>query len=197
MINFRCPKCGNWLSVPMSQAGRSETCPICGNVVIVPALSQSTTPPSPSAMGPGASRQGGKPAMPPVILWGLGLYIFTCFLGLVHGALVGLPGDMSEEQARTLVGLACIALFLFPAEVLGVVLACLGHAWGAILLICITALSLLVRLAGAAAAPFLFMRPLGVISSVTGIASLICFVVPSAWRYYDASAAYRRSVRRN
>ena len=135
--------------------------------------------------------------MPPVILWGLVLYIFSEFLGLAAAALVGVPEDMTEEQAKTLVGLGCIALFLFPAEVLGVVMACLGHAWGAILLICTEVLGLLIGLAGAAAAPFLSMRPLGVISSLAGIASFICFVVPPAWRYYEASAAYPRTVRRN
>ena len=35
MINFKCPKCNDWLSVPESMAGQPETCP-CGNVSTVP-----------------------------------------------------------------------------------------------------------------------------------------------------------------
>lgn len=36
MINFRCPKCGDFLSVPESLAGSTEECPGCGNVATVP-----------------------------------------------------------------------------------------------------------------------------------------------------------------
>ena len=35
MINFRCPKCNDMLSVPESVAGEKENCP-CGNICIVP-----------------------------------------------------------------------------------------------------------------------------------------------------------------
>lgn len=36
MIDFKCPKCGEAMSVPDSLAGRTETCPECGNVAVVP-----------------------------------------------------------------------------------------------------------------------------------------------------------------
>lgn len=38
MINYRCPKCNDQMSVPSSLAGQTETCPSCGNVAIVPPL---------------------------------------------------------------------------------------------------------------------------------------------------------------
>ena len=36
MIDFKCPKCGETLSVPDSLGGQAETCPKCGNVAAVP-----------------------------------------------------------------------------------------------------------------------------------------------------------------
>ena len=36
MINFRCPKCNDYLSVPESLAGSSEKCPNCDNICIIP-----------------------------------------------------------------------------------------------------------------------------------------------------------------
>ena len=36
MIDFKCPKCQEHMSVPDSLAGQTETCPSCGNVTIVP-----------------------------------------------------------------------------------------------------------------------------------------------------------------
>ena len=36
MINFRCPKCNDELSVPDSVSGQTETCPSCGNITVVP-----------------------------------------------------------------------------------------------------------------------------------------------------------------
>ena len=37
MINFRCPKCNDMLSVPESVVGEKENCP-CGNVCIIPSI---------------------------------------------------------------------------------------------------------------------------------------------------------------
>lgn len=45
MINFRCPKCDDMLSVPESVAGEKETC-LCGNVCIIPVIA-TTKPESP------------------------------------------------------------------------------------------------------------------------------------------------------
>ncbi|MCD6378208.1 MAG: hypothetical protein J7L99_05100 [Planctomycetes bacterium] len=36
MIHIKCPKCGDFLSVPESIAGQTVTCPNCGNVSVVP-----------------------------------------------------------------------------------------------------------------------------------------------------------------
>ena len=36
MMDFKCPKCGEEVSVPDSVCGQTETCPHCGNVTIVP-----------------------------------------------------------------------------------------------------------------------------------------------------------------
>lgn len=36
MIDFKCPKCGEQLSVPSSLAGQTTACPQCGNVAVVP-----------------------------------------------------------------------------------------------------------------------------------------------------------------
>lgn len=48
MIDFKCPKCHEMMSVPDSLAGHSETCPSCGHVVIVPQ-------PTPPAVQPAAT----------------------------------------------------------------------------------------------------------------------------------------------
>lgn len=37
MIDFKCPNCGEPMSVPTCLAGRTETCPGCGKEVAVPA----------------------------------------------------------------------------------------------------------------------------------------------------------------
>jgi hypothetical protein len=43
----------------------------------------------------------------------------------------------------------------------------------------------------ALAVPSVFKHPSVLVTLPVSIASFICFILPSSWRYYDASAAYR------
>ena len=195
MINFRCPKCNDWLSVPDSQSGAKETCPTCGNVCLVPVA---TT----SSVIDAAGRQSRvssaprlrKPERPDVVKLGLALYIAAFVLGVINGVIAHEP-EMDKEMLATLLGLGCISLLLVPADILGLVMACLGRAWGAILMICTTALDFLLWAAMAAAAPSLVFSPIAILSTISSITSLVCFILPSAWGYYADSGAYRRNRR--
>lgn len=194
MINFRCPKCNDWLNVPESLVGDKETCPNCGNVCIVPtpsgSLANQNVPPSIETTAQRRVVQP-EPRMPDVMKVGLAMYIASFVLGLASGLLGG-SLEVSEENAAGLLGMGCLALLLLPADIVGLVMACLGRAWGAILMICTTAVGLILSLASAGfvAGPGI---PLYIVSWVLGIASLICFVVPSAWAFYRQSEAYRKS----
>ena len=46
MIHFKCPKCGDFISVQDSCAGQTSTCPGCGNVSVVPAAQQAPEAPA-------------------------------------------------------------------------------------------------------------------------------------------------------
>jgi len=131
--------------------------------------------------------------MPDVMKAGLVMYVVSSALGLMSG-LGGFP-ELSEEQVTRLTGIGCIALPLFAADIMGLVMACLGRAWGAILMTCTTVTGLVLDLA---------IAPMGIVGSggsaivlltwIIGVASLACFIVPSAaWSYYSQSEAYRKS----
>lgn len=135
-----------------------------------------------------------KPEVPTVVMVGLALYIVSFAVGLIGGIITGEPG-IDEASAGPILGLGCIALLVLAADILGVVMACLGRAWGAILMMFSFGVGFLVSVAMAGVAPSLppFCYPVAILSRVSGIASLVCFLVPSAWRYYEASAAYRKN----
>jgi len=76
MIHFKCPKCGDFISVEDSCAGQSTTCPGCGNVSVVPAAQPAPEAPGPVQL-PVAAKDPGKEAR----MWGMlchlaGLAIF-------------------------------------------------------------------------------------------------------------------------
>lgn len=54
MINLKCPKCGQYMSVSESLAGHDETCPNCGNVNVIPSVGPAVSAPAP-ALGPVAN----------------------------------------------------------------------------------------------------------------------------------------------
>ena len=45
MINFNCPRCGTFLSVPDSLIGQQESCPGCRSLLTVPGQQQPAAPP--------------------------------------------------------------------------------------------------------------------------------------------------------
>ena len=52
MIDFKCPKCGENMSVPDLLVGQAERCPSCGNAAVVPLSGPPTVPPPPAAFVP-------------------------------------------------------------------------------------------------------------------------------------------------
>ena len=195
MINFRCPKCQDWLSVSISRQGQTETCPSCGNVAVVPIHGEPGTPDVAPGMSLNTSEDAKKPPMPPVIRWGLGLYIASSALAFLAGSLTGMSGGIDEEQlAGGTTGGGCFVLLVLAADILGVVMACLGHAWGAVWQIFtrgLTAIPLFLDLG--ASASLLSSHPVFLIALPASIGSVVFFVLPSAWPYYGACAASRQS----
>jgi hypothetical protein len=126
---------------------------------------------------------------------GLAMYIANFVLGfsigLFYYGLYG-PPEISEENAAGLSGIACLLLILEPADIVGFIMACLGRAWGAILMTCTTAVGGILGLA-AVNMMGIGWSPIRVLGSIFGVASLVCFLVPSAWAYYRQSDAYRKS----
>ncbi len=197
MINFRCPKCDDWLSVAESSAGAKETCPACGNVCIVPAPVQPVQGHTAAPLAEPQHSQSGpvsKPLMPDVLKAGIVLYIGAFLLSLASG-LGGGSAEISEEQATSVVGMGCIALLLVLADIVGLVMACLGRAWGAILMACTTVIGFLFSLAYAASVPGTG-GPLYWLSTIASLASLGCFIAPSAWAFYTECDKYRVGVKR-
>ena len=86
MIEMRCPKCGEAMSIPEEQAGQNVSCPRCGNVTQAAA---GAPPP------PGAAQAGPGPAAPPAGPTMLTekqshTWAMLCHLGALAG-LVGIP----------------------------------------------------------------------------------------------------------
>lgn len=138
-----------------------------------------------------------KPPVPEILWWGVALYVLSFGLGMVAG-LVGEPPRLTdEEKVRIVVAYCCFGLPLLVVDLVGMVVACLGYVWGAVLRICVLGLSLLMLLAAFIVEPSLVAQPLSLFSTLVGIGSVVCFVVPPAWEYYRACEAYRRSQSRH
>ncbi|MCY3021378.1 MAG: hypothetical protein NTW87_20375 [Planctomycetota bacterium] len=125
---------------------------------------------------------------------GLAMYIVSFVFGVASSFWEGSPAfaEFPRDQAAGLLAMGCIALLILPADVLGLVMACLGRAWGAILLICTTATGFVLSFASANYVPG-GKSPLYILSMILGVACVICFVVPSAWAFYRQSEEYRKS----
>ena len=124
---------------------------------------------------------------------GLVLYVGSFVLALLGVALFGMPRHITASQTHTIVGVGCVGLLVMFAQIAGFVMACLGRAWGATLLIFATAMDLFTFLVVLIAAPEVILHGPSVITMPLSIVSVICFVVPSAWQYYEKSATYRGS----
>lgn len=180
IIIFKCLKCNEQLESPSSMAGETIACPRCRNVHRVPSTAES-------------SRTGSrmtKPSMPGVFKAGIGLYV-GAFVFAVLGDLAGYGSvHLAEDE---LAGLVCVASLLLPLQIMGLVMACFGRAWGAILMICTTAAGLLLWIPVVAA---IGISPLEFLSTGLGIGSLVCFIVPDAWDYYRNSERFRNESAR-
>lgn len=175
---IKCKHCGEFLDGRTPQ-NRVEAAPV----------------PSPPPV-PSAQPRGGlpRPRMPGVMQAGLAMYIVSFVLGVASGCSETWPElpAVSREQAAGLLGMGCIALLILPADVLGLIMACWGRAWGAIVLLCTTATGFLLSSVSANYVPAP-KSPLYILAMVLGVASVICFVVPPAWAFYRQSEEYRKS----
>jgi len=78
-----------------------------------------------------------------------------------------------------------------PADIVGLIMACLGREWGAILMTCTTAVGWVLSLA---IIPMgIGWDPLYILAQICGATSLVCFLGPNAGDYYRQSDAYRKS----
>ncbi len=139
-----------------------------------------------------------KPRMPEVIKAGLAMCITSCVLGFAIGFINGSlnPPEVSEDTAVGLIGIGCFSLILASAGIVGLIMACLGRAWGAILMTCTNAIGVVLTLPPLATALMwtdFWVNPFLILVNILGIASSVCFLVPSAWAYYKQSDAYRKS----
>jgi hypothetical protein len=87
VIHIKCPKCGDYLSLPIERIGQSETCPNCGNITIVPDVFS-----NPKHITPEEKKH--------VFLFGLagkydpaesGWVLGAMAIGAIIGALIGAP----------------------------------------------------------------------------------------------------------
>ncbi len=84
MIDYKCSKCGEAMSVPSSLIGENEKCPSCGNVSIVP---------HPADISPeGIIKNADKPktAIPGEGPEGIGGWLIFPAIGLVLGPIISL-----------------------------------------------------------------------------------------------------------
>lgn len=131
-----------------------------------------------------------SPSVPGVLWVGVGIYavlfLIGCGIGFAEGAAGHDPGVDME--------LACVigvlTMVLLAADVVGMVMACLGRAWGAVLYTVAMAIWFLVSLALYAAETIEF-TPVELLVWMLSIASVVCFMTPTAWSYYRASEAFR------
>lgn len=197
MINFRCPKCDDWLSVPDSSSGAKETCPSCGNVCIAPVPTASSATDYARRASQVSSRAPQKPKVPRIMVLGLKLYVASLVLGFISLGFHEQPApEMDERIMPVLLILWCVSFVRIPVEILGIVMAWLGRAWAAVVIICNFGVGLSVALAIAAIdAPFPGVWPsiLGVLAGLSYMVGVACFLLPSAWGYYEASAGYRKN----
>ena len=117
MINFKSPKCGEWMSVPQSLSGKTETCPNCANVAIVLDIDQSQWPSKrPPVTGGGAGNQAGLRSVGYVMQAVAGLLLgsslsqmlfsdtadsSTVLLMLISGGLIAGAGYTIVDYAKT------------------------------------------------------------------------------------------------
>lgn len=144
------------------------------------------------------ARAGGGPAMPSYFWLGVGLYILSglILLGQLLAELaVASDAEFDEPTTAAEGAAACIFLPLIlgilALDVVALVMACRGRAWGAIVMIATTAFALVLtpfvatELSGAGAA-------LEAFSTLVGLGSLAVFVLPRSWTYYREHARWRR-----
>ncbi len=145
-------------------------------------------PPDPAfaeSAGPAQS-----PSVPGVLWVGVGIYavlfLIGCGIGFAEGAAGHDPG--ADMELACVVG--ALAMLLLAADVVGIVMACLGRAWGAVLYMVAMAVWLLINLALYATATIAF-TPTELLLWIGSIASVVCFMTPTAWAYYRDSEAFR------
>ena len=132
------------------------------------------------------SGRGPKPERPASIYWGIGLYVASTILGIREGCSAGTivgppPSDAVLVAAVLALG---VLLLVLAVDLLGLIMACLGYAWGAILMLCTAVVGYLVVAA-------INSSSLLTLANVAGIVCLVCFLLPPSWEYYRRSAAYR------
>lgn len=212
MVAYQCLRCGESLHAPESCEALVQTCPRCGNVNAVPAPPRDRVHeavcPSPAQQLPGQAII--KPTLAPVIAWGLGLYITSFVLGILAEVAdargIGwleelllkelLPAAPPKPELSVLLVVGIILAF---ADLLGVIMATLGYAWGAVLRIVLFFPSVVFYLI----TPTLITPIPGTSSHsrefwvfysssfFVSIASFICYIVPPAWQYYRECKRYR------
>lgn len=154
MIDFKCPKCHEMMSVPDSLAGHSDTCPSCGHVVIVPrpipaVVGPAATAPQPAAPQPAQVILRGSKAMNGFGLVAILLGVLACItcwiplfgvvslplsgLGLLFGvigfivSITGKRSAMSLPIAGTVVCAVAIIIALYPIFFLGAAVTAAAH----------------------------------------------------------------------
>jgi len=183
MINFHCPKCNDWLSVPDSLIGNKETCPNCQNVCIVP--NPSVVPSQPTIITiprvEGQSKIARQiPRMPMIMKVGLALYIISFLSSFLMGN--ELP-NIIEDMKTKIGGFACVLALCLPFEILGLIMACFGRSWGSIVMLFTAIINIffLIQI------QFVFNLP-----TLFYIGAIVFFLSPPAWEYYKESDEYRR-----
>jgi hypothetical protein len=137
------------------------------------------------------------PRTPEVLKVGVALYILSFVAGVVSAIVTPAPPDLSEQEAMAA---ACIALplamLILGLDILGMVMACLGRAWGAVILICTTAFALvltgIVLLVAEPGSVWAQYNAFDVLGLLLAVLSMVCFIVPGAWSFYRESEAHRR-----
>lgn len=178
-----CPKCGyptadiikNKASCPECEAeipDNVKTCPECGYPIDSKTVNVTTTPTNKQVSEPQANKLV-PPEMPGVLVGAIVIYVLNFCIGLVDASSTP---NISPE-------LAIIALGLAIANLVGFIQGCRGREWGKNLFI-ITLIF----------GDLMFIKYITPIELILDIACAICFLVPSAQKYYTAYENYRKQV---
>ncbi|MHC4561364.1 MAG: hypothetical protein ACYS8X_01170 [Planctomycetota bacterium] len=135
--------------------------------------------------------------MPGTIKFGLGLYAGAFVLGMVSGVInqAGTKPTTDLDALGPMMAWSCAASPFWLLSILGIVMACVGRRWGAILLSCMIPIYILMTALMAGASPIPIINPVLFLAWGLWGGSILCVLLPDSMTYYRKIDAYRVKLR--